>query len=71
MKMILTSALGGSRKVDGRRVPAVLLNDNGQLGKLKALWKETNIYIRAKEFFCRLWTDHCKSYIYIEIMVYY
>ena len=41
MKMILTSALGGSRKVDGRRVSAVLLNDNGQLGKLKALWKET------------------------------
>ncbi len=42
MKMILTSSLGGSRKVDGRRVPAVLLNDNGLLDKLKALWKENS-----------------------------
>lgn len=51
MKIILTSALGGSRKVDGRRVSVVLLNDNGLLGKLKALWKGTNIYTGGKNFF--------------------
>lgn len=38
MKAILTSALGGSFKVDGKRVPSVLLADNGLLNLLRDLW---------------------------------
>lgn len=38
MKAVLTSALGGSFKVDGKRVPSALLTDNGLLDKLKELW---------------------------------
>ncbi len=40
MNIILTSALGGSCKVDGKRVPSVFLTDNGLLDKLKELWVE-------------------------------
>ena len=40
MNIILTSSLGGSFKVDGKRVPSVLLTDNGLLDKLKELWTE-------------------------------
>ena len=38
MKAILTSSLGGSYKVDGKRVPSVLLTNNGLLDKLKEIW---------------------------------
>lgn len=38
MKAVLTSSLGGSYKVDGKRVPSVLLTDNGLLDKLKEIW---------------------------------
>lgn len=38
MKAVLTSSLGGSFKIDGKRVPSVLLTDNGLLDKLKELW---------------------------------
>lgn len=40
MKIILTSSLGGSFKYNGKRVPSVLLEDNGLLDKLKGLWVE-------------------------------
>ena len=40
MNIILTSSLGGSCKVDGKRVPSVFLTDNGLLDKLKELWVE-------------------------------
>lgn len=38
MKAVLTSSLGGSFKIDGKRVPSVLLTDNGLLDKLKEVW---------------------------------
>lgn len=38
MKAVLTSSLGGSFKVDGKRIPSALLTDNGLLDKLKELW---------------------------------
>ena len=38
MKAILTSALGGSSKVNGVRVPSVLIQHNGLLEKLKSVW---------------------------------
>lgn len=38
MKAVLTSSLGGSFKVDGKRVPSALLTDNGLLDKLKEVW---------------------------------
>lgn len=40
MKAILTSSLGGSIKVDGKRVPSVLLADNGLLHKLREVWSD-------------------------------
>ncbi len=40
MNIILTSSLGGSFKVDGKRVPSVFLTDNGLLDKLRELWVE-------------------------------
>lgn len=38
MKVMLTSSLGGSSKVDGVRVPSVLIQSNGQLDRLRSLW---------------------------------
>lgn len=38
MKAILTSSLGGSFKVDGKRVPTVLLAENGLLDALREAW---------------------------------
>ena len=38
MITILTSHLGGSYKVDGRRMPAPIADENGLLGKLKDIW---------------------------------
>lgn len=40
MRAILTSSLGGSFKVDGKRVPSVLLADNGLLNKLREVWRD-------------------------------
>ena len=40
MKAILTSSLGGSRKVNGVRVPDVLMQQNGLLDRLKSIWKQ-------------------------------
>lgn len=40
MNIILTSSLGGSFKVNGKRIPSVLLTNNGLLDKLKELWVE-------------------------------
>ena len=42
MKAILTSSLGGSVRVNGERVPAGFLTNNGLLKKLKALWVENS-----------------------------
>ncbi len=42
MIAILTSSLGGSRKVDGRRYPAPLLGDNGLVERIKSVWKENS-----------------------------
>lgn len=39
MIAILTSALGGSYKVNGKRVPTFLLNENGLTDKIKRFWK--------------------------------
>lgn len=40
MKVMLTSALGGSGKVNGVRVPSVLIRKNGLLDNLRAIWTE-------------------------------
>lgn len=40
MKAILTSALGGSIKVNGERIPSVLMEKNGLLYKIKSMWTE-------------------------------
>lgn len=40
MKAMLTSSLGGSRKVNGTRVPSVLIQHNGLLENLKSIWIE-------------------------------
>lgn len=38
MKAMLTSALGGARKVNGTRVPDILIQQNGLLDNLKSIW---------------------------------
>lgn len=38
MKVMLTSSLGGTFKVNGIRVPDVLIQDNGLLDNLKSIW---------------------------------
>lgn len=40
MKAILTSTLGGSVKENGKWVPTTLMAENGQLDKIKSMWKE-------------------------------
>ncbi len=39
MKTILASALGGQIKVDGKRIPTKLMEDNGLLEMIRSLWK--------------------------------
>ena len=39
-RVILTSNLGGSEKIDGLYVPARLEEGNGQLDLIKTFWKE-------------------------------
>lgn len=38
MKIMLTSSLGGSSKINGVRVPSVLIQNNGLLDNLKNIW---------------------------------
>ena len=46
MKVMLTSSLGGSSKVNGIRVPSVLIQRNGLLDKLKSIWTtDANVLI--------------------------
>lgn len=40
MKVMLTSSLGGSSKVNGTRVPSILIQHNGLLDSLKSIWKQ-------------------------------
>lgn len=40
MVSILTSSLGGSCKVNGKRVPTYLLNQNGLTDQIKSYWKK-------------------------------
>ena len=40
MNVILTSHLGGSYRENGKRIPAMLLEDNGLLEKLRSLWPD-------------------------------
>ncbi|MBQ9927245.1 MAG: Type 1 glutamine amidotransferase-like domain-containing protein [Lachnospiraceae bacterium] len=40
MKVILTSSLGGSKKVNGKRIPSTLMEDNGLTDKIKSIWKD-------------------------------
>ena len=40
MKAILTSSLGGSVKVNGKRIPSTLIQENGLLDKIKSIWTE-------------------------------
>lgn len=40
MKAILTSSLGGSSKVNGVRIPSVLIQENQMLKNLKFIWTE-------------------------------
>ena len=42
MKVILTSSLGGSMNVDGRRIPIPLMGENGQLDQIKVFWRENS-----------------------------
>ena len=38
MKAVLTSSLGGALRVDGKRIPSVLIEKNGLLEKIRYLW---------------------------------
>ena len=46
MKVMLTSSLGGSSKVNGIRVPSILIQRNGLLDNLKSIWiADANVLI--------------------------
>ena len=46
MKAILTSSLGGQIKIDGKRIPTIILEDNGLLKTIQSLWKaHSNVLI--------------------------
>ena len=46
MKVMLTSSLGGSSKVNGIRVPSILIQSNGLLDNLKSIWtSDANVLI--------------------------
>ena len=40
MKAMLTSSLGGAIKMNGKRIPDVLIQRNGLLDKLKSIWTQ-------------------------------
>ena len=57
MKAMLTSSLGGSSKVNGIRVPSVLIQRNGLLDNLKSIWiTDANVLI-----ICADPSDHEKN----------
>ena len=57
MKAMLTSSLGGSSKVNGTRVPSVLIQRNGLLDNLKSIWTQNaNVLI-----ICADPSDHEKN----------
>ncbi len=57
MKAMLTSSLGGSSKVNGTRVPSVLIQHNGLLDSLKSIWiQEAKVLI-----ICADPTDYVKN----------
>lgn len=57
MKVILTSSLGGSKKVNGIRIPATLIEENGLLDKIKSIWKDNAKVI----MFCASPNDYMKN----------
>ncbi len=57
MKAILTSSLGGCFKINGVRIPAPLLQTNGLLDRLKAIWPENASVL----FICGDPTDYEKN----------
>ncbi len=42
IKAILTSSLGGQIKVDGKRIPTKLMENNGLLNTIRSSWKENS-----------------------------
>jgi dipeptidase E len=57
MKVMLTSSLGGSSKVNGTRIPSVLIQRNGLLDSLKSIWiQNANVLI-----ICADPSDHDKN----------
>ena len=57
MKVMLTSSLGGSSKVNGIRVPSILIQRNGLLDNLKSIWiTDANVLI-----ICADPSDHEKN----------
>lgn len=57
MKVMLTSSLGGCSKVNGIRVPSVLIQRNGLLDNLKSIWiTDANVLI-----ICADPSDHEKN----------
>ena len=57
MKVMLTSSLGGSSKVNGIRVPSILIQRNGLLDSLKSIWiADANVLI-----ICADPSDHEKN----------
>ena len=46
MKVMLASALGATRKVNGTKIPSVIIQRNGFLERLKSIWaKDANVLI--------------------------
>ena len=57
MKIMLASALGATRKVNGTKVPSVLIERNGFLDRLKSIWPQNaNVLI-----ICGDPSDHAKN----------
>ena len=40
MKVMLASALGATRKMNGTKIPSVLIQRNGFLERLKLIWSQ-------------------------------
>lgn len=45
MKVMLASALGATRKVNGTKIPSVIIQRNGFLERLKSIWQQDANYI--------------------------
>lgn len=57
MKVMLTSSLGGSSKVAGKRVSSVLIEKNGLLAQLKTIWPQNAKVL----IICAAPSDHKKN----------